>query len=494
MYRFSFILLFIVLPCVVFAQMDTTYFNIHWKKTTKDSAHYYRIAQIQSDGRYLVQDHFLNNQVQMTAYATCPLFEDCKTDWATYYDSLGNKTATIHWENGKKNGLSVKFNPYIQDTIDVGEYINDKRTGEWRHYYKDGTIAAVKHYLDGKENGLSTYYDSSTHEKYQETNYHNGMINGAIHRFYPHARTASIIDYKNDTLDGDAITYYREGGISHYESYANGLLLKRVCYDEDGRLIDGMPLHFFNRGKNDTTYFLNNEQESKPKDADYYRVVFTATKDPEMKIEERYAPNNRLKMATYTRNFYSLEYDSSYVTFTDKGDTLDAGAYDKGMGKGEWRHFYPGTHSLRSIVIPKGDNIHECTSYYRSGKVKRYIPNLIFPNNGMCYDEDGTQIECTPYFKPPKSAVDISQFLEENLKYPEKARLHGIQGRVIIKFVVSDDGSISNLHVVHGIGGGCDEEAMRVLSLMPKWEPGMTDDEPIQTFFTLPIAFKLTDK
>lgn len=488
----SILLVAIIAPVVMNAQIDTSYLNIHWKKTTKDSASYYRTIVPQADGKYLVHDHFLTNRVQMTAYSTCPAFEDCKTDYATYYDSLGNNTAIIHWENGKKNGLSIVFNPSTQDTIDVGLFTDNKRTGEWRYYYKNGTIAAIKHYQDGKEEGLCTYYDSATQKKYLEIAYHDGMINGTWHRFYPRGRTAAIIEYKNDTLNGEAITYYKEGGISHHETYANGFLKKCVCYDEGGIIIDCKPLHLFNKGKNDTAYFSKNGLQSQPGDAYYYRVIYT-TKGPEMKVEERYTSNNGLKITTYTRSFYSIDYDSTYISFDSKGDTLEEGAYNKGKRKGEWKQYYAGTHILQNRLTPTNGDVHEYTSYYKNGKIKRYIPNIAFPDNGMCYDEDGKQIECTPYLTMPMPLVDVNEFLSENLTYPAEARLYGIQGRVILKFVVSQDGSITDLQLVHGIGGGCDEEAMRVVSLMPKWKPGIRDDEPIDVYYTLPISFKLTN-
>ena len=93
----------------------------------------------------------------------------------------------------------------------------------------------------------------------------------------------------------------------------------------------------------------------------------------------------------------------------------------------------------------------------------------------------------------PKANYDLGQYLSENLHYPDTARVHNIEGRVVIKFIVNEDGHISDCTVVTGIGGGCDEEGLRVVKSLPPWVPGEQDGKKVKVYFTLPIAFKLTD-
>ena len=83
------------------------------------------------------------------------------------------------------------------------------------------------------------------------------------------------------------------------------------------------------------------------------------------------------------------------------------------------------------------------------------------------------------------------KFLQENIKYPEEAKELGIQGKVFVTFVVEPDGSVSNVKVLRGIGGGCDEEAIRVVKSMPKWVPGKQRGVPVRVQFNLPIKFTL---
>jgi len=100
-----------------------------------------------------------------------------------------------------------------------------------------------------------------------------------------------------------------------------------------------------------------------------------------------------------------------------------------------------------------------------------------------------TVVESMPEFPGGKSA--LMKYLAQNIKYPPYAKEAGIQGRVFINFVVEKDGSITNVKVLRGIGGGCDEEAVRVVKAMPKWKPGMQRGKPVRVSFNLPVKFTL---
>jgi TonB family protein len=82
-------------------------------------------------------------------------------------------------------------------------------------------------------------------------------------------------------------------------------------------------------------------------------------------------------------------------------------------------------------------------------------------------------------------------YIVNSVKYPADALKKGIQGTVYVAFIVEEDGSITNVEVREGIGGGCDEEAMRVISEMPKWIPGKKDGKPVRVQFNIPIKFAL---
>ena len=84
-------------------------------------------------------------------------------------------------------------------------------------------------------------------------------------------------------------------------------------------------------------------------------------------------------------------------------------------------------------------------------------------------------------------------FLRSNLKYPQMARETGIQGTVYVGFIVEKDGSITQVTILRGIGGGCDEEAIRVAKMMPKWKPGKQRGKEVRVSYSMPIKFTLKD-
>lgn len=98
-------------------------------------------------------------------------------------------------------------------------------------------------------------------------------------------------------------------------------------------------------------------------------------------------------------------------------------------------------------------------------------------------------VEENPEF--PGGPAKLLEYVQKNLKYPMMARESDIQGRVFVGFVVEKDGSISNVKVLRGIGGGCDEEAVRVVQSLPKFKPGKQRGNPVRVQYTLPIVFKL---
>jgi len=83
------------------------------------------------------------------------------------------------------------------------------------------------------------------------------------------------------------------------------------------------------------------------------------------------------------------------------------------------------------------------------------------------------------------------EFVANNLRYPEEARNAGIEGKVFIEFVISKDGSVTNVKCIKGIGQGCDNEAIRVISISPVWKPGKHEGKNVNVRMILPITFKL---
>jgi protein TonB len=98
-------------------------------------------------------------------------------------------------------------------------------------------------------------------------------------------------------------------------------------------------------------------------------------------------------------------------------------------------------------------------------------------------------VESMPSF--PGGMNKLMEYLQNNLQYPQLAKELNIQGRVFLTFVIEKDGSVTDTKLLRGIGGGCDEEAIRVVNNMPKWIPGSQRNRPVRVQFNLPVNFRL---
>jgi len=100
-----------------------------------------------------------------------------------------------------------------------------------------------------------------------------------------------------------------------------------------------------------------------------------------------------------------------------------------------------------------------------------------------------TIVESLPEF--PGGVKGLYKFLNSNIRYPLLAKELNIQGIVFVNFVIEKDGNITGIKVLRGIGGGCNEESIRIVKIMPKWTPGKQRGKPVRVSFNLPVKFTL---
>lgn len=98
-------------------------------------------------------------------------------------------------------------------------------------------------------------------------------------------------------------------------------------------------------------------------------------------------------------------------------------------------------------------------------------------------------VEKMPSF--PGGQEALMAYLRENIKYPQAARDAGAQGTVLVEFVVEKNGSVSNVKVLNSVFSACDEEAIRVIKSLPKWNPGEANGKKVRVFYNVPITFSL---
>ena len=108
-------------------------------------------------------------------------------------------------------------------------------------------------------------------------------------------------------------------------------------------------------------------------------------------------------------------------------------------------------------------------------------------------DENGVfySVETQPEF--PGGMAELMKYLQKNIRYPKVCKEQGLQGRVIVQFVVNTDSTISDVNVVKPVNPHFDKEAVRVVEAMPKWKPGTQRGKPVRVRFTLPVTFRLPE-
>ena len=95
--------------------------------------------------------------------------------------------------------------------------------------------------------------------------------------------------------------------------------------------------------------------------------------------------------------------------------------------------------------------------------------------------------------EPVGGAAAWAKFLNKNLRFPAEAQEEGVNGRVLLSFIIEKDGSLSNIVVDKGSGHGFDEEALRVLKLAKAWKPGMQNGQPVRVKYSIPINFQINE-
>lgn len=140
---------------------------------------------------------------------------------------------------------------------------------------------------------------------------------------------------------------------------------------------------------------------------------------------------------------------------------------------------------VEAAVEGEGDDDEQLLQELQEEDDKALAALNVDPNNPLNFHI----VEDLP--KYPGGAVEFMKWLTRNLQYPVTARARKTQGKVVAVFYVEKDGSVTGITVTQSLSPECDREALRVLRKMPKWEPGIQNDQPCRTKVCIPIVFKL---
>jgi periplasmic protein TonB len=143
------------------------------------------------------------------------------------------------------------------------------------------------------------------------------------------------------------------------------------------------------------------------------------------------------------------------------------------------------------IEVPDEEEIKEELNINLDNEAPRMevAPVVAIEEHAEEVDEIFTIVEESA--SPTGGMTAFYQYLVDHMKYPPQARRLGVEGKVTISFVVDKTGAISDVKVLRGIGSGCDEEAVRVMSIAPPWNPGKQRGKPVKQRCIMPISFKM---
>lgn len=301
----------------------------------------------------------------------------------------------------------------------------------------------------------------------------------------------------------------------------------------------------FSQKKDTLAYYVNDAGRIvAQKDSSEYILMIlppdTAV-DKNLSIVKGYYPDGKLKFITgsSTHNL-PLLFQGDYMEFYRNGRKKKLSHYEGGRKTGDVIAFYPSgrfydeksyidanTYPPAMNYINMRDSTGKVLAdngngywieYHKNfegvaeeGKIRNGLKDSVWTvwgpdstgrfetyNNGKLVDMklfgiSGGKVFIGKLPEYPGGLNAFYKFLGENIVYPDAARRNGIQGRVILTFIVEKDGGLSDIKVEHGIGSGCDEEAVKVLQLSPKWIPAVLRGKPVRTEYTIPLSFTLSD-
>ena len=147
----------------------------------------------------------------------------------------------------------------------------------------------------------------------------------------------------------------------------------------------------------------------------------------------------------------------------------------------EWIEIVDDTEEVTDNVSVVPDNVNEPYKVV-------WIPPVV-ETEEVVEDVIHVSVEVMPEF--PGGMDKLLQFINDNMQYPTKAQTEGIQGRVIVQFIIDEDGYIIEPNIVRSVESSLDNEALRLIKMLPQWKPGTLKGKAVKVKYTVPVAFKL---
>ncbi len=214
-----------------------------------------------------------------------------------------------------------------------------------------------------------------------------------------------------------------------------------------------------------------------------------------IRLIERGDDKTKTQKQYIDRYIFMYKYNDSLLKFFKPYvKTYSRSVFEKGLKSMDSIHSEIETNLFNELIfvrknytVIKETIVDENQGFFSASEQQIIEPTIPKKEEVLIYDDPDEPAN----FPGGMSAARI--FITTNLNYPQNAKENGIEGKCYLKFIVSESGNISNIKVVRGVQDcpECDQEAIRLLKSMPKWEPGKVNGKPVHSTFTLPVQFKL---
>ncbi len=250
----------------------------------------------------------------------------------------------------------------------------------------------------------------------------------------------------------------------------------------------------------DTVFLDKNWKECKKDSASYFRPVFIPEEGRQKHAD--YYISGTLQMEGYTVLFHDIVADTlqpnyykdgAFNYYYEDGKPSSYEFYVRGKKQGSFVHYREHTGEIQNVTNFKNNYKHGTSvEYYPGGKVSTLrMYDSGYTMGGVMYDISGKEIRNIAPDISPEPGYNVNKYIATHLVYPREAKEQGIHGKVIVRFIVDGDGKLIDPQVVEPLGGGCDEEALRIVKSMPNWIPALINNKPRPSYYTLPIKFVL---
>ncbi len=225
-----------------------------------------------------------------------------------------------------------------------------------------------------------------------------------------------------------------------------------------------LALQAFAFGQQSDTVWYNKKWEPTDRaNKHYYRVIQQDTITGSKYFVQDFYPTGQFQMKGYYISLNPEKKDGDFIWWFQDGQ-------------------------VQRQAIYKNDTIVKMTDWNENGEIVRqqeYLKTVTFQDGEPIYSLKS--IDVAPEYPGGKAA--LFAFISKNLQYPTEAAKNGIKGKVIVMFVIDRKGNVKNLEIMQSVHELLDREALRVIRLMPKWQPGKQNGQNVNVKFALPINF-----